>query len=268
MQVRVLAVFDRVCDLVTSSGDVVTLVTPDVGNGPLNVVVDAPPGVWAGIETGQHAEIDGDSIRFGYIVVDLRGATVWEPCPDWARLAAQRDIISANVAYLKVWLIHSTSLPLGGLAPLLYPQLASSQPGEITLLNTARQAAAVLLAAIASGDLTRAGEAAAKLAGLGGGLTPSGDDFLLGVMVWLRLNLQSPITNTLMKTVSSKTTTLSSALLRAAGRGEFAIAWHNLLDALAGDDPAQVESAARQVLACGHTSGADALTGFILAAQH
>lgn len=266
-QFHVLAVFDRVCDLVTASSDVVALVTPEVGNGSLNVVVDALPGVWTGIEIGQHVEIDSDSIHLGHIAIDLRGATVWEPCPDWARLAACPDTLAANIPHLAAWLIHNQSLPPGGLAALLSPQLPSMRPKETLLLSTARQAAEALLAAIASGDLARAGEAAAKLAGLGSGLTPAGDDFLIGVIAWLWLNLQSPISNTIAKAASNKTTTLSSALLRAAGRGEFAIAWHNLLDALAGGNPAQIERAAQQALAYGHTSGADALTGLVMAAQ-
>jgi hypothetical protein len=56
------------------------------------------------------------------------------------------------------------TLPPGGLVALLDPQRSSMQPGETILLNTARQGAEALLAAIASGDRVRASEAAARLA--------------------------------------------------------------------------------------------------------
>ena len=41
---RVLASFERVCDLVTDDGEVVALVWGGIGNGPLNAVLDGRPG--------------------------------------------------------------------------------------------------------------------------------------------------------------------------------------------------------------------------------
>ena len=41
---RVLASFERVCDLVTDAGEVVALVLGGIGDGPLNVVLAQGPG--------------------------------------------------------------------------------------------------------------------------------------------------------------------------------------------------------------------------------
>jgi hypothetical protein len=107
-------------------------------------------------------------------------------------------------------------------------------------------------------------EVGRRLTGLGIGLTPSGDDFLVGLMHWAWLGYPEPgrfckiITET-----STQTTSLSSALLGAAARGECSEAWHDLLIALNGEKESGIETAVRAILAHGATSGADALTGFV-----
>ncbi|MBN1178243.1 MAG: hypothetical protein JXD18_03470, partial [Anaerolineae bacterium] len=87
---RVLAVFERACDLVTEAGDVIALVTPDVGDGPLNIVVEGQPGCFAGVETGTIATVDNGTLWVGNsLSVSLKHAAIWEPRPDWERFRAQ-----------------------------------------------------------------------------------------------------------------------------------------------------------------------------------
>ena len=69
------------------------------------------------------------------------------------------------------------------------------------------------------------------------------------------------------ETAAPRTSALSAAFVRAAGRGEFIAPWHALLEALAAGDLVQVEKAAMQVESFGTSSGADALDGFILAGR-
>ena len=106
---------------------------------------------------------------------------------------------------------------------------------------------------------------AAQLAGLGGGLTPAGDDFLTGVMLWAWLAHPSPRSQCrlLVKAAAPRTTTLSAAFLQAAARGECGVAWHVLLAALSEGGDAELATAVQDVLSHGATSGADALAGFL-----
>lgn len=258
---RVLAVLERVCNIVTADGKVIALVTPAVGNGPLNIVVDALDGAWAGLAS-QPVEYRDNAIHIGRVCIDLHNATRWEPCPDWASLRQHRDRLSANIEQLTRRL-EQTASSHGWLA-LLYPSRPDLPPSERIALDTARQAADELMDALAANNHTRIVHASARLTGLGHGLTPAGDDFLIGVMAWLWL---AGVEQDAMLSYANPTTLLSSALLRAAGRGEFGAAWHNLFAALAGNDDAPIEHAVHQVLACGHTSGADALAGFLMAAR-
>ena len=58
---------------------------------------------------------------------------------------------------------------------------------------------------------------------------------------------------------------LSAAWLAAGARGEASSGWHYLVNAIASRSVKEVEAAAYQILPTGHTSGADALAGFLAA---
>jgi hypothetical protein len=115
------------------------------------------------------------------------------------------------------------------------------------------------------GDDSQLRTGAAHFAGLGSGLTPAGDDFLLGTMLCAWLSHASPTgyCKQVAEVSSPRTTTLSRAFLQAAAAGEFGMPWHRLLAALRDGSDQRVEAAMRQVLAFGHSSGADALAGFL-----
>jgi len=108
-------------------------------------------------------------------------------------------------------------------------------------------------------------EGAAQLAGLGSGLTPAGDDFLTGVMLWAWLAHSNPreFSRALVAAAAPRTTTLSAAFLRAAAEGECSAPWHRVLAALVGGAEDVLAASIRQVVACGATSGADTLAGFL-----
>jgi hypothetical protein len=105
-----------------------------------------------------------------------------------------------------------------------------------------------------------------KLAGLGEGLTPAGDDFLLGVIysLWILGDASAQVIIRLIVTEAMpRTTRLSAAWLNAAGSGEAGLMWHWFLKAIQTGNEQDITSLARRIAAVGHTSGADALAGFI-----
>ncbi|MFQ5854989.1 MAG: DUF2877 domain-containing protein [Anaerolineae bacterium] len=115
------------------------------------------------------------------------------------------------------------------------------------------------------GDDTALTTAVRALLGFGEGLTPAGDDCLLGVLAARRM-LGRPagaLEDTIRRSVS-RTTVLSAAFLRTACDGQFAGHWHRLRDALDGGDAAEIAGAVRHILAHGATSGADALVGWVV----
>lgn len=261
----VLAVFERACDLVTSDGAVMALVIPQIGDGPLNIVVDGTPGLFAGIAPGAPVTLDRDHLRVGGLTIDLGGAAVWEPRPDWAALRDRRAAVASCLSLLRALCLRHA--PIGTLLALLgAPPSGDTSGGAI--LPTAKRAAQALREGW-EGDLQRLHEGAAGLAGLGGGLTPAGDDFLAGVMLWAWLSHPTPASfcRALAEVAIPRTTTLSAAFLRAAARGECSASWHALLAALSTGPSeraeAEIRGAVHEILAHGATSGADGLAGFL-----
>lgn len=258
---RLLTASPHACNLLVGE-EIIALVTAAVGDGPLNVVVAGEAGLFAALEPGAAATLTAERIAVGDLRVELGGAAVWEPRPDWPALRARQAVIVQRLLLLRVAL---RAAPAGSLLALLDPSLGVL-PAAIERVG--RQALVALQAGWA-GDMARLREGAASLAGLGGGLTPAGDDLLCGWMLgaWLAHPQPESLCQTIVEESAGRTTALAAALLRAAGRGECGAAWHGLFDALAARhavlQPMDMVQAAAAVLAHGATSGADALAGLL-----
>jgi Protein of unknown function (DUF2877) len=260
LPLRVLSVFDNAWDLVAADGRVFALVTQDIGDGPLNIVLPAklphlllPP-------AGAPASIDVERLSLGEIEIGLACAD-WDPCPDWGGLRARYPAIRAGAPALAR--LARQLAPSLGLLALLEPAQPTSPPVS-RVLDAFRQR----LADLPPGQRWPAGQVemvAARLAGLGWGLTPAGDDWLAGMLAWAWLAHPHPqdVGAAVVAAAAPRTTTLSAAFLRSAAHGECDATWQNLLAALASGRPSNLRDATRAVLAHGETSGADRLAGFL-----
>jgi hypothetical protein len=261
----VLATFDRVCNLLLSDHRVVALVTPEVGNGPLNAVLEGTAGMFSKLAAGLPVTITAGAreVKIGTFAVSWRQAAVWEPRPDWDALRGELPAIQAHLEQLCTFSSEHT-LQRSLLELVQAPTDETRHAGGA--ISDARQALGPLRAGW-EGNVARLRQASSQLAGLGGGLTPSGDDFLTGVMLWAWLAHPTPndFCTPIAEAAEGRTTTLSMAFLCAAARGECSAAWQALLKALTHKGDAEVARVAENVLAHGATSGADALAGFLWA---
>jgi Protein of unknown function (DUF2877) len=162
-----------------------------------------------------------------------------------------------------------------GLAPLLGPLLLGQSERETPLARMALPKLRMLTQASWRRDITGVEEATCGLAGLGPGLTPSGDDALGGfaaVMTLLSSQLSADaaprddIAATIATIARPRTTVLSAVLLAHAARGEVAEHLGKMLQALAlpVEESGTVLHEAKHVLAYGATSGGDTLLGVLL----
>jgi hypothetical protein len=254
-------------------GDLGILVLAEIGDGPLNIVVNGKPGAFSEVEVGSPARLVARRLVIGSLEVTLDGSAVWEPRPDWKRLRTCCEAVQACVSLLRTLALRHA--PEGSLLGTFFePDIRHSSPGtSVEASSAAALEAAEDLRKGWLGNLIPLQRGACRLAGLGGGLTPAGDDFLCGVMLWAWLAHPGPLSfcRLLLEVASGRTTALSAAFLRAAARGECSAAWHRLLAALAGWQRGQPEAAAlerlelavRHVLSFGNTSGGDTLAGFL-----
>ncbi|HER34159.1 MAG TPA: DUF2877 domain-containing protein [Halothiobacillaceae bacterium] len=236
-----------------------------MGDGPLNVVVDARPGAFVGLDAGAPATLARDHLRAGGLAVNLAAARTWEPRPDWQALRAAWPRVRHHVHSVRAVALEAA--PERSLLALLDGG-ATWQPGRQETLLAARQAAQALVAGWA-GDGQALIRAARHLAGLGTGLTPAGDDLLAGFMLhaWLAHPRPADLCHDVVSAAALRTTTLAAAFLRAASRGECSAPWHALLHALVSDQSQAIADATHRVLAHGYTSGADTLAGFLWQAR-
>jgi Protein of unknown function (DUF2877) len=126
-----------------------------------------------------------------------------------------------------------------------------------------------LAAAYRADDHEAVRRASRALLGLGGGLTPSGDDLVGGALFGRLLVAESParwraVGAELAAEARRASHAISAALLADLAAGASFAPLHATADALArGDDGAALDSA-RVLAALGHSSGWDMLTGLVI----
>lgn len=127
-----------------------------------------------------------------------------------------------------------------------------------------------LVSAVSQGDVEAAARAAASIAGCGAGLTPSSDDLLTGYLTALPLLAKKPreetaaLVTAMTEAAAARTGDISASFLLQCGEGLSHRTFLALLRAVFESQDA-VKPAAERVLAIGATSGADMITGLILA---
>jgi hypothetical protein len=71
------------------------------------------------------------------------------------------------------------------------------------------------------------------------------------------------ISSLIARAAAPRTHVLSASWLEAAAEGEAAEPWHNLVAAITSHDDTGLRNAIMRILPTGHTSGSDALGGFL-----
>ncbi len=230
---RILHVFDQACNLINERRDVLSIVTPQIGNGPFNLIIGDDILFSECLNLQSLVSNSANQLTLGDLTIHTADAKLWSPRPDWERLHARRDDILNQLMKLPI-----TQSPVSNL-----------------------QSSNSLISSIATVDIQSSKISARQLAGLGIGLTPAGDDFILGAVLaaWIihPPEIASVLAEQITNTAAPLTTSLSAAWLRSAGKGEAGILWHNFFDALSSGNLSAI-----QLLSIGHTSGADALAGF------
>lgn len=194
--------------------------------GPLHLVAASLPVLPA---TGEHVAAAGATLVAGGLEIDFGGARLWDP-----------------------------ALPDGlGFDPVVW--VGAVPPVEPDLAGVWDEVAA----AVRSGDLA---SACRRLEGRGGGLTPTGDDALAGIMLVTAADcFRRPALRQLARQV--RTSELSRAFLEWAARGSSIEPAHAVLEAAASGDRAGLARAARTLAGVGASSGRALLAGLALAAS-
>ncbi|MGH2529200.1 MAG: DUF2877 domain-containing protein [Actinomycetota bacterium] len=226
----VLASF-REAVYVSLPGGIVVLVAPGVHPGPLYMVLDRPP---TEVPPGAPVHAANGSFRVGGIDVDFRDAALWAgTLPSRARLASGATLLL---------------------------EVASDLASRSALhTDPFRGRAAQARTRLRAGDLAGTVE---RLAGLGPGLTPAGDDALAGALFVLRILGGDEAERALVDAAcKARTSAIASAFLSWAARGQALAPGHDLLKSAAYEDRHACVTACQALARIGTTSGADFALG-------
>jgi Protein of unknown function (DUF2877) len=267
---RVASVHTRVAIFRLDSGELVCVGATTVPLAANGLSIDLPPaaGLGAlGLEAGQAATLSRRSLSIpaAGLCVDLAGASRWEPRPRPGRTSPRELAHRAR---------RARALTVAeGSSPSLLPLLWVSAGAAGLLPEPARSAApaaAVLGAVAARAEPDGVRRAAARLAGLGPGLTPSGDDYLAGfaaawVLAAAALGRRGPagaaVPDALVRGAAPGASPLGRAWIAHAARGEVAEPIARFLTALLGGAPEALAGSTRGVLGVGASSGTDWMVG-------
>ena len=271
---RVLSVHSNACNILLTGPDrpngtaapILALAGCELGNGPLNVLVGKFAPVRRVAVPHAPARLDHDRLSLGCLSVAIGGAMPWDPHPAWARLRC-RKLPTANRVQ-SVLAIARRRAPPDTLLNLLSPPRSADSRGPASRRLFAEFAS--ILGRLEADGTDRLPAATAALAGLGTGLTPAGDDFLIGLMLslWLRSERAPALCRPMATTATQRTSRLSACLLSQAAAGNCGAHWHAFLETVTGADETMIEKPVAALLDQGHTSGGDALAGFLWACRH
>ena len=230
-------------------GRLVSIVTPAIGSGPNNIVVDSADLTFL---TGREACVCNLN------VIDFSNARVFDSRPVLDEHDSSEFL--TNLHFLEQIVIREAS-PLS-CAFMLDERRAGffTAPFEIGVRDHLRRSYA--------GFLNGSIEEVDLLKGVGFGLTPQGDDLISGTLIAIYvygLMKQLP-TEGLRHEIYNRARTsneISNSFLLYASLGRVYEKFKDLLDALA-HDRTRIHDAASRFLDIGETSGADVSTGFII----
>jgi hypothetical protein len=254
------SVFARTVNIEVEAGDLVTLASRGVDNAPDTIVIDIEGFGDAGVDRGDLVETASGALGVGPLRVSLDGVSSWSASlpaypSDDARLRA-------NLRWVRDRLRQTGERSR---APGRWSSADAFADQSRAALETR---SASLRDSLLRADLDAARAGAAAMIGLGPGLTPSGDDFLVGLFAILNI-AQSPchpmraICGDVVAIARTATNAISVAALANAARGRVRESIHALAREMIDGTPEGLRPALDRVLAIGATSGSDMVAGLV-----
>lgn len=259
------SVFDRACNVRLETGALLTLVSSEKPNVPNGLRIEAPAqfAFLDFVRVGEPVACRGGTIRFTQSVlsIDLRTAARWHIDLSGLRIDLHRQDQAA--AWTAAW------------QTLRQHQRGDTISAIIAAMDRAEEAFGTITTLLEATDTLQAEEACAAigpLIGLGQGLTPAGDDFLVGYLAGLwstarfdtaRLRFLASV-GVWLSEAASQTNVISHAFIQSAVRGHVSEPIARLAQQLDRADTIDgVRAETQAALQIGHSSGTDGVAGLL-----
>jgi hypothetical protein len=271
---RVHSVFPSAANLkLENTNDLLSLVAASGDDVPQGIRVDTPTDfTFDRLHTNEPAVCHRHVLRLeqSRLVIDLTPAVRWQ-C-DLLRLAFQPAGSLFRKAWRHTWAALNRQQERSASQVVAANLLRPRRAGGSATLRRLSSGILALLEATADGDFGDP-SIVASLIGLGQGLTPAGDDLLVGYLagLWCRVGddtRRKEFTLTLGRQVvdlASETTDISRSFLRHAAVAQVTGKLMALAEAICtGAQGSQLDERATAAMQVGHSSGMDTVSGLLL----
>ena len=269
---HVLAGFSKAAYLITEKAELFWLASE---TAPIHLRGLRIAGPFPKLVAGEHFFIEGERIKIDPdLTVDFGDSSTWAVSTIPAEAALEIDQIPVRVKSIVLPSFDvSKASGFGRLIPKIYLMAANQLDDEAEIdpvlafawLGIHKIAKACLLS-----DMSGLLEEANALVGLGKGLTPSGDDFLGGLLFCVNtlqrlypgfIQLDSSEQALFIESAKQRTHLISFTLLKDLTNGQAVEPLHDLINAILGDQPPESIRPASCLTQIGDSTGWDLLTG-------
>lgn len=268
---RLLSVYDRSFYCIDDAENIICFALNGIGRGPFTLLCSGNEKLPEILKSIKHFSMAGDMLvaEEADLIIDLKNATTWGE--------SLLDLKEGHRKWLEndlIWLAHRASLSapqesFGWLIPTFLFGCGRD------VLETHKKSSSLLhervikVAKNIEKDFAMTGSACGleQLIGLGYGLTPSGDDFLAGVV--MGFNKMQKHREAILSArhfyskAQGKTTTISLAFYRALADGRVAEPYLRFLEMIGREEKAERAHLFDRVTDFGGTSGWDTLAGIV-----
>ena len=247
----VQSIYSKAVNLLHPSGNLISIVDSIDNMTDFGLVIADFSLLISKISNSSHFLWEGTQITFSDIIVDISKALLWS-----GSLVSNLIELPINIKPIQKAFINFAKEE--GLSPLI-----TKKKGNMY----SNAAVKIINASLGSADVSR--EALlidlSKLVGLGIGFTPSGDDFLTGVMLYETISGVNLIDRESLKVKIPGTTEGGRTLLILALGNSFPFYLKQFAESILNME-LSLDEIVSKALMHGSTSGSDALTGFLWAA--
>lgn len=260
------SIFERTINLKCSeNGELYTIGNHQLDNAPNTLIIDVKGFSELGLSVNAPVITEEDSslVIGANIRIWTQQATKWEgELPSYPCDIEGVDVLRRNVAFTKNYVdVYGKT---GGMKMSSQP----ASPFEKEMSRMLIQRAGMLSDDLANKRIESATQHAISLIGLGPGLTPSGDDFLVGLCsVYKMQNISSclscPFFDEIVRSSQVLTNEISAITLKKAAHGQVRESLNDLLSCMVSGSTEELVPVLDKIIGIGSSSGTDILLGIL-----
>ncbi len=262
------SVFDHACNIQLGENVLITLISPNLPNYPAAIRLDIAEDRMIrsiGFKVGMKVAVNKDEIKIPAININilLADADVWDSSPLFLHPVIPKETLHEDLE--KIWKLTLKYGTMEGVASVLDKDQKFN-----CWVNFIIDSLNKLPAEIKCNNYKMISEISRHLIGLGPGLTPAADDFLLGIIASIyyighyfgnRFENLKKITNAMISGLAGRTTLISEVMLKNGVRARFCEPLKELMVALISGT--FVDEKCLRLLNTGGTSGSDCAAGIV-----